>query len=56
MHSLVDAEIWQCRLDDNMIVLLADDAVKVFDSHDWSMTEVFSIILSSGVKQSLRNP
>lgn len=39
-----------------MIVLLADDAVKVFDSHDWSMTEVFSIILSSGVKQSLRNP
>lgn len=39
-----------------MIVLLPDDAVKVFDSHAWSMTEVFSIILSSLVKQRLRNP
>lgn len=29
---------------------------EVFDCHAWSITEVFSIILSICVKQSLRNP
>ena len=39
-----------------MMVLLADDAVQVFDCHAWSLTKVFSIILSNRAKQSLRNP